>query len=135
MSEHPYLRAYMAGIAVPTMFLLVAAAVFSIARFVLDVPIPVERVLVFPMAVVPNLWGAWNILYFALPRRWRLPIGLHGAILPFVLVPFGLMLARALDITFINLKLVAMAFPVGLAVYYLAWKYIVRFFSELVGIA
>jgi hypothetical protein len=135
MSEHPYLRAYMAGIAVPTMFLLVAAAVFSIARFVLDVPIPVERVLVFPMAVVPNLWGAWNILYLALPRRWRLPIGLHGAILPFVLVPFGLILARALDITFINLKLVAMAFPVGLAVYYLAWKYIVRFFSELVGIA
>ena len=56
MSQHPYLRAYLAGIAVPTMFLLVAAAAFSFARFVLDVPIPVERLLVFPMAVVPDLW-------------------------------------------------------------------------------
>ena len=63
MSQHPYLRAYMAGITVPTVFLLVAMTGFIIARLVYNVPIPIERVIVFPMAVIPNLWGVWNMLY------------------------------------------------------------------------
>jgi hypothetical protein len=32
---------------------------------VYNVPVPIERVIVFPMAVVPNLWGAWNVLRVA----------------------------------------------------------------------
>jgi RNA polymerase sigma-70 factor (ECF subfamily) len=28
-----------------------------------NVPIPIERVIVFPMALIPNLWGFWNMLY------------------------------------------------------------------------
>ena len=65
MNNHPYLRAYMAGIAVPTPLLLVALTLFSIARFVYNVPIPVERVIIFPMAIVPNLFGVWNVLHVA----------------------------------------------------------------------
>ena len=57
MNTHPYLRAYLAGIAVPTMFMLVVLTFFIVARFVYNVPVVIERLLVFPMAVVPNLWG------------------------------------------------------------------------------
>jgi hypothetical protein len=65
MKSHPYLRAYMSGISVPTPLLLVALTLFSIARFVYDVPIPVERVIIFPMAIIPNLFGVWNVLHLA----------------------------------------------------------------------
>src|SRR5688572_12179558 len=87
--NHPYVRAYMAGIAVPTAFLLVALVVFTLARFVFEVPVPIERVIVFPMALIPNLFGAWNMLYVSLRSGRRLPIGAHGALLPFVIVPLG----------------------------------------------
>ena len=71
MNQHPYLRAYMAGIVVPTLVLLVAVTVFTFARYVCNVPVPIERVIVFPLAIVPNLWGLWNIIYIALlaPRH------------------------------------------------------------------
>ncbi len=90
MNQHTYLRAYMAGITVPTIFLLVVATVFTMLRYVFDVPVPVERVIVFPMAVVPNAWGLWNILFVALRSRWQLSLGLHGALLPILLAPLGI---------------------------------------------
>jgi len=67
----------MAGIVVPTVALLFAVAAFVVARYVYDVPIPIERVIMFPMAVVPNLWGAWNMLHLAVGRE-RWPIGCTG---------------------------------------------------------
>src|SRR6266700_3374235 len=63
MNPHPYLRAYMAGSAVPTMLLLVVLGGFLIARYTFHIPIPIERAIVFPMALVPNIFGAWNIFY------------------------------------------------------------------------
>ena len=65
MNSHPYLRAYLAGIAFPTFFLLVFMTAYIIFRYVYNVPVPIERVIIFPVAAVPNLWGAWNILYAA----------------------------------------------------------------------
>jgi hypothetical protein len=145
MNAHPYLRAYMAGISVPTPLLLVALTLFSIARYVYNVPIPVERVIIFPMAIVPNLFGAWNVLYVAL--RSRMPLGVHGAILPFILAPLGFFLARALgflkvtsyglvyfDVVRIHYAHLAMVFPAVLVVYYLVWKYLVGFFNSVAGI-
>src|SRR5713101_2732321 len=96
MNTHPYLRAYMAGITVPTMLLLVAMTVFFVARFVYHVPIPIERLIVFPMALVPNLFGAWNIFYVWLRPRRHLPIGFHGALLPLLLAPIGFTIATSL---------------------------------------
>src|SRR6266851_4400306 len=90
MKTHPYLRAYVAGIAVPTMLLLVAMSVFSVTRYVYKIPIPIERVIVFPMALVPNLFGVWNMLYVWLRPRRHLPIGFHGALLPFLVVAVSL---------------------------------------------
>ncbi|HEY3129335.1 MAG TPA: hypothetical protein VGL91_07750 [Acidobacteriota bacterium] len=135
MNKHPYLRAYMAGITAPTVFLLVVMTVFSLVRFVYHIPIPIERVIVFPMAVVPNLWGIWNMLYIWLDRRHRLPIGLHGAVLVFLLFPAGLTVAKMLG--FLNLIPIPIfaILVIGLIVYYLAFKYLVGFFNEVLGIA
>ncbi|PYT64809.1 MAG: hypothetical protein DMG42_33745 [Acidobacteria bacterium] len=58
MNKHAYLRAYMAGIAVPTPLLLVAMTAYAVFRLIYHFPVPVERFIVFPMAVVPNAWGA-----------------------------------------------------------------------------
>ena len=136
MNKHPYLRAYLAGIAVPTMSMLVLMIVFIIARFVYNVPVVIERLLVFPMAAVPNLWGVWNMLYVRLDSRHRLPLGIHGAALLFLLAPVGLTLARALDIWIVTPTptLVIAVFPVALIVYYLAWKHIIGFFNQLLGV-
>jgi hypothetical protein len=134
MNKHLYLRAYLAGIAVPTMFMMIALIVFSVARFVYNVPVVIERLLVFPMALVPNLWGAWNMLYARLGPGRRLPLGLHGATLPFLLAPVGLMLARALDIGIVTPTLVITAFPVALIVYYLLWKHVIGFFNQLLAV-
>ena len=131
MNSHPYLRAYMAGIVIPTLFLLLACTVFFFARYVFNEPIAIERAMVFPMAVVPNLWGAWNMLYVAISRR--LPIGIHGAILPALLIPAGHVLARAFDLTFITAERVAILGPVAFVVYYLVWKYLVGRLNDLLG--
>jgi hypothetical protein len=68
MKTHPYLRAYMAGIAVPTPFLIVGVTGFTIARTTL-----------------------------------RLPLARFA--------------------------------PFGIVVYYLAWKYLVGYLNEIMGIA
>ena len=148
MGHHPYLRAYMAGIALPTVFLLVVLTVFCVARFVSRVPVPIERVIVFPMAVVPNLFGLWNILYVALRSRRHLPIGLHGALLPFVLAPLGFTLATALGflaatheglVWFEAIRVpyayLGVIFSITVVIYYLVWKYVVDFLNDLVGVA
>jgi hypothetical protein len=133
MKTHPYLRAYMAGITVPTVALLFGMAGFVVARYVYDAPVPIERVIVFPMAAVPNLWGAWNMLHLAIGRdRW--PIGVHGALLPLLLIPLGLALARLLAIDGIAPHLVAIFAPFAMAVYYLAWKFLVGYFNSVLGI-
>jgi hypothetical protein len=145
--NHPYLRAYMAGIVAPTAFLLVVMTVFTLARFVFDVPVPIERVVVFPMALIPNLFGAWNMLYIGLRSRSGHSIGAHGALLPFVLIPLGLTLGGVLGVISlapdgleafhaVRLPYIRGLFilPVVVVVYYLVWKYIVGFLNDLLGI-
>jgi len=148
MTNHPYLRAYMAGIAVPTPLLLVALTLFSVARFVCNLPIPVERVIIFPMAIIPNLFGVWNMLYLASRSHTHLPLGIHGAILPFILAPAGFLLGRGLgflkvtghgfiyfDVVEIHYVHVVLAFTAVLIIYYLVWKYLIGFFNRVMGIA
>jgi hypothetical protein len=133
LNRHTYLRAYLAGIAIPTPFLLVIITGFCIARYIYNVPIPIERVIMFPMAVVPNLWGLWNVLFLALHPRFSL--GAHGAILPCLIAPAGYGVARLLDFPIPGV--VYQAFPIGLPVaiilYYLAWKHLVGFLNSELG--
>ena len=137
MNQHPYLRAYMAGIAVPTIFLLIIATVFTLARYVYNIPVPVERVIVFPMAVVPNAWGLWNVLFIAWSRRVPLSLGQHGALLPILLAPMGIVVASLLDFRIPSFAVHAFPFaaPIGLLVYYFAWKYLVGFLNRVLGLA
>ena len=145
--NHPYLRAYMAGIVVPTAFLLVAMTAFTLARFVFEVPVPIERVIVFPMALIPILFGLWNMLYVGLKPHSRLSIGAHGALLPFALIPLGLTLGTVLGVirfdqdgvqAFEAVRLPyfksVLVLPVVVVVYYLVWKHLVGFLNDLVGI-
>ena len=69
MNMHPYLRAYLAGVFVPTIALPVLLAGYVAVRLCLAVPVPIERFLVFPMALVPTLFGVWNMLYLGSHRR------------------------------------------------------------------
>lgn len=147
MNNHPYLRAYMAGISVPTPLLLIPLMLFFIARFVYDIPVPVERVIIFPMAIIPNLFGIWNMLYLASRAHTRLPLGIHGAILPFIIAPTGFLLGRSLGflrttgysftyfgVVHIHYTFLAIVFPAALIIYYLVWKYLIGFFNRVAGI-
>jgi hypothetical protein len=137
MNRHPYLRAYLAGIAIPTVFLLGIMTGYTILRYVYNLPVPIERVIVFPMAAVPNIWGLWNVLYTAGIAPSKFPLGLFGAILPILLAPFGYAVARLLDFSIPSVVFHAFpyAFPVGLILYYLAWKHLVGFLNQELGLA
>jgi len=137
----------MAGIVVPTMLLLVAMTVFCVTRYVFQIPVPIERVIVFPMALVPNLFGVWNMFYVWLRPRPHLSIGFHGALLPFVLAPIAFTITTSLGILevtsrgfilfqaiTIHYSFAATGFLCALMIYYLVWKYLVGFFNELLGI-
>ena len=144
MRPRPYLRAYMAGIVVPTLFLIVIMSIDAYHRYYFTVAgqfifglsaRPLERALLFPMAVVPNLWGVWNMLYLGTKARTRLSLGVHGALLVAFLVPAGITLARLLDVFTLQLRFSVPVIPIGMAVYYLAWKYLVGFLNQELGIA
>jgi hypothetical protein len=137
MNQHSYLRAYMAGIVVPTIVLVLGVTAFCIAKSVYNFPAPLERFMIFPMAVVPNLWGLWNMLFIASHPRTHLPLGFHGALLPFILGPLGILLTRTLDfqLPIFTPHIFPILAVVALIAYYLAWKYIVGFLNRVVGLA
>ena len=134
MPKHIYLRAYMAGVTVPSVFMVFSLASLCVVRFGYDIPFPIERGMVFPLALVPPIWGLWNMLYVVLRRHRYLPLGLHGAVVPLFVGPLGFAIIRAFGIDIP--PLVAAIFPFGVAVamagYYLVWKYLVGFLNELV---
>lgn len=148
MNSHPYLRAFLSGAFVPTLILPVVLTVFIVFRLALEFPFPIERGLVFPMGLVPLLWALWNMLWLGSHSRTRLPIGVHGAVLPLLLVPCGATLATGLGLLslgahgvtwfhslYIPYVVIALFFAGALVGYYLAWKYIVGFVNRTLGIA
>ena len=137
MNKHLYLRAYLAGIAIPTVFLLIIMTGYTIIRYVYAIPVPIERVIVFPMAAVPNAWGLWNVLYVAFVEKRHISLGLFGGVLPLLLAPGGYVVTRLLSFTVPHEVFVyaPFALPIGLIVYYLVWKYFVGFLNAELGIA
>jgi hypothetical protein len=104
--------------------------------------------MIFPMAVVPSLFGLWNMLWLCSHERTHLPIGVHGAVLPLLMAPVGALVASCLGVLVLNshgttwfqacevpYALIAPCFLVALAVYYLVWKYIVGFLNRVLRIA
>ena len=137
MNKHPYLRAYLAGIAIPTAFLLVATTGYTIIRYVYNLPVPIERVIVFPMAAVPNAWGLWNVLYRAFLSSRHVSLGLFGGSLPLLLAPCGYLVARLLAFPVPHgvFKVAPFALPVFLIIYYFVWKHFVAFLNAELGVA
>ena len=147
MDRHLYLRAYMAAIVFPTLWLLLVLTGFCFARFVYQLPIPIERFIPFPMALVPNVFGLWNMLYVRLQPHWHHSLGLHGMALPLFLGPAGFAIAAATGVAraaqgnLIYFDLVRVPYwylPFGpfvaLAVYYLVWKYLVGYCNRVLGL-
>jgi hypothetical protein len=148
MKTHPYLRAFLAGILVPTLVLPLLLIAFVILRLGMKVSFPIERGLVFPMALVPGLWGTWNMLWEWSHERTHLPLGLHGAFLPLLMMPMGAWIAThvgvlalaATSVTWFNAitlpyALIALFLVAAMAVYYLVWKYVVGYVNQVLGIA
>ena len=148
MNPHPYLRAFLAGVFVPTLVLPLLLTGFIVVRLVLQFPVPIERGIIFPMALVPSLWGIWNMLWHLPALRTRVPLGVFGAVLPPLLVPCGALVATCsgvvafgatgvvwFQVWHISYVVIACGFCVGVAVYYLAWKYVVAFVNRTLGIA
>src|ERR1051325_5055652 len=148
MNTHPYLRAYMAGIVAPSLGLLIALTVFIFTRLVYHVPVPIERVIIFPMALVPNVFGIWNIIYLRTGPHHSWPIGFHGALLPPILVTIagtfavwggflslGAQSATCVQLLNVPYSLLALWFAAAVVVYYLVWKYLVGFLNRVLGIA
>ena len=136
MQSHIYLRAYMAGVTVPSVLVILMLACFVVLRFGYNVAIPIERFLVFPLAIVPGLWGLWNMLYIVVRKHWRIPLGLHGALVPLVAGPLAL--GNAFLAGFEISRSALTIFPAGVALamlaYYLAWKYLVGFLNGVLDI-
>jgi len=139
MKPHPYLRAYMAGVAVPSVFLLFVFCAFCVVRFGYNPAFPFERIIVFPLALVPAIWGVWNMVYLALRGHHgpRYTLGLHGAVAPLLLVPAALLIMRAIDFppAIPVPPFAAVVVPLLMIIYYLVWKYFVGFLNEVLGIA
>jgi hypothetical protein len=129
VNRHPFLRAYMAGVLIPTWMLLVVLAVYQSLRGG-----PLDRMIAFPMALVPNLWGLWNLLYLRLEIKRRISLGLWGALLPFLLSPSGVYLVRRLEVGEIEYSSLLVLLPVALGFYYLVWKHLVGFLNRTLEI-
>jgi hypothetical protein len=136
MQSHIYLRAYMAGVTVPSVLVILMLACFVVLRFGYNIPIPIERFLVFPLAIVPGLWGLWNMLYIVVRKHWSIPLGLHGALVPLAAGPLAL--GNAFLAGFEISRSAWTIFPAGMVfamlAYYLMWKYLVGFLNGVLDV-
>jgi len=133
MPPHPYLRAYMAGVVIPSVTVFLVA--LPVAGFFSRIPVPIERAMLFPMALNPAMWGAWNVLHVALRPTRRLPIGWHGAALALLLMLTGIVLARALHVSFVTPLRAFAVLPPTMLAYYLLWRVAVRSLNDILGIS
>jgi hypothetical protein len=135
MSQHLFLRAYMAGIVPPTIFSLIVYLGMTVGHsfFSMQLP-PVERFIIFPLVVVPNLWGLWNGLRAVMRRR--LPLAMHGALLPIINFAIGYPAALAMRITITPEMMQSMpaSLVMSMVLYYLGWKFAVSFLNTLVDV-
>jgi hypothetical protein len=148
MNPHPNLRAFLAGVFVPTLILPGMLGLFLLVHYAFEQSFPVERGLVFPMALLPALWGLWNVIWKWSHPTTHLSLGAHGAILPLLLLPAGALIANCLGILALGANgvtwfqvvhvpyaFIAPVFAAGLAVYYLVWKHVVGFVNQTLGVA
>ena len=130
---HPYLRAYLSGIALPTMVIPFVILILSIAGPTSH-DFHIEDVVIFPIGLVPNAWGLWNMLFVWVQRRREIPVGVHGALLAVVIAPLAYSVQLALGKMIWTPELFAIGFPISIVAYYLAWKLVVGRLNNLLGV-
>jgi hypothetical protein len=130
---HPYLRAYLAGIALPTMVMPFVVVGLSLQHPSVH-DFHIEDVVIFPIGLVPNAWGLWNMLYVLLRKRLEIAIGLYGAALVLLIAPAAFGIQVALGKMLWTPGLVAIGLPITLVGYYLAWKYVVARVNDVLGV-
>ena len=131
-SPNPFLRAYLAGVALPSLFVCAVAVV--VALNFSAIPGSIERAMLFPMAINPFMWGAWNALYVGVRRRWHIPISWFGALLAVLLIPSGVVLAQTLALTFVTARGAAVALVPTATVYFVLWASVVARLNRFVGV-
>ncbi len=148
MNTHPYLRAFLAGIFVPTLVLPgMLLKLFLLGQYAYQPSFPAERALIFPMSLIPVGWGLWNVLWKWSHPSTHLSVGAHGALLPLLLLPTGTLIGTTLGILHLGpssvtwfqtiqvpYALIAVFFAAALAAYYLVWKYVVGFVNRTLGV-
>ena len=130
---HPYLRAYLAGIALPTMVIPLILVALMVTRPTTH-DFHIEDVVIFPLSLVPNAWGLWNMLYVWIRRRRQINAGIYGALLVVAIVPLAFGVQFALGKFQWTPELFAIGFPVALVGYYLAWKFVVSGINDILGV-
>jgi len=130
---YPSLRAFMAGITLPTMVIPLVIALVSMHHSSV-LPFHLEDVVFFPVGLVPTAWGLWNMLYTRVRRYRDVPIGLFGVALLVPLGAAGYAIQSALGKMLWTPELLAIGVPIAIVVYYLAWKHIVGRFNDLLGV-
>src|SRR6185437_16665370 len=108
MVAHRYIKAFAAGIVLPT--LVVFAAGVIVACNYPRIPSRIEQAMFFPASLNPFLWGVWNMLYFAFGRT-RIPLGWHGVMLCALLLMAGAVLAPHFGFDFVTPMRALVVFP------------------------
>lgn len=127
---HRYIRAYLAGLALPAI-VVCAAGVVAAAAYNRLAPWS-QRALILPIAVNPVVWGLWNALWVALGPRNRIHIGWHGALLGALLIGLGVAIAPALGVPAVTPQKGALVLIPTVVAYYLLWRYAVAFLNSIV---
>jgi hypothetical protein len=130
---HPYLRAYLSGIALPTMVVPIVVLVLSL-QHPTGHSFHIEDVLIFPIGLVPNAWGLWNMLYVWLRKRREIPVGPYGVALVLLIAPAAFGIQLALGNMLWTPGLVAVGLPITLVLYFLTWKYVVARINDVLGV-
>lgn len=133
--DHRYLRAYVAGATVPTMMVLVGICIFALARYGFSWDRPIEKVIIFPMALLPNAWGFWNMLHVALGAGRRLTLGWHGVALALILFAAGYRLQQNLGMMIWPQEILWYGLPIAVILYYLLWQKAVGALNRLFNVA
>jgi hypothetical protein len=94
----------------------------------------IEDVVIFPIGLVPNAWGLWNVLYLWLRRTREIQPGLFGAALVFLIVPAAWGIQLAVGKMLWTPGLFAIGFPIAFIAYYLVWKNVVARLNGILGI-
>jgi hypothetical protein len=140
----------MAGIVVPTIFMVVIVTVFAAWRSTIMPLAPdspsaptvgdvllleaLGRAIIFPMAIVPNVWGLWNVLYLA--AGGKMPS--HSASMARFCLSSSSRSASAWQTPSASIDSNPWILPfaaTAMVAYYLVWKHIVGFLNAEMGIA